>query len=159
MSSTTLIPTTAYKASEATSADVNRMIRMETEVHIKKVAAAGPEAINLRLQELDREWDVERMLEANAATLGLAGIVLGATVDKRFLLLPAAVAAFLVQHAIQGWCPPLPLFRKLGVRTGREIEEERHALKVLRGDYDRAARQTSTDLSERVGTALEAVRR
>lgn len=157
MSSPGLLPTTVNKASEATSAEVNRTIRMEAEARIDEIASAGSESINRRLRELDREWDVERMLEANAATIGITGIVLGATVDKRFLLLPAAVAGFLLQHALQGWCPPLPPFRKLGVRTAREIEEERHALKVLRGDYNQVAPQTSADRSERVRTALEAV--
>ena len=33
------------------------------------------------------------------------------------------------------WCPPLPLVRRLGIRTLAEIEQERHALKALRGDY------------------------
>jgi len=53
------------------------------------------------------------------------------------LILPAVVMIFLFQHAVQGWCPPLPLFRRMGKRTRHEIEEERHALKALRGDYDR----------------------
>jgi hypothetical protein len=44
--------------------------------------------------------------------------------------------AFFLQHAIQGWCPPLPAFRMLGFRTKKEIEKERYALKLLRGDFD-----------------------
>ncbi len=73
------------------------------------------------------------MLEANAATLAFAGVALGATVDKRWLALPALVTAFLFQHAVQGWSPPLPILRRLGFRTAREIDEERYALKALRG--------------------------
>ncbi|HET9942578.1 MAG TPA: hypothetical protein VFR05_04515, partial [Terriglobia bacterium] len=41
----------------------------------------------------------------------------------------------LLQHAVQGWCPPVPLFRRLGIRTQREIDEERYALKAMRGDF------------------------
>ena len=55
--------------------------------------------------------------------------------DRRFYLLPAAVAGFLLQHAVQGWCPPVPVFRRLGFRTAAEIDEERYALKALRGDF------------------------
>jgi Protein of unknown function (DUF2892) len=77
---------------------------------------------------------MERVLEANAATLALAGTLLGAF-DKRFLVLAAAVSAFLLQHALQGWCPPVPFFRKRGFRTMREIDTERYALKALRGDF------------------------
>jgi hypothetical protein len=62
--------------------------------------------------------------------------MLGALVDRRFLALPAAVFGFFFQHATQGWCPPLPVFRRMGVRTRREINKEKYALKALRGDFD-----------------------
>jgi hypothetical protein len=38
------------------------------------------------------------------------------------------VQGFFLQHAIQGWCPPLPVLRRLGFRTVQEIEEERAIL-------------------------------
>ena len=50
-------------------------------------------------------------------------------------LLPALVTGFLFQHAVQGWCPPVPLFRRMGVRTRPEIDREKFALKALRGDF------------------------
>jgi len=46
------------------------------------------------------------------------------------------VFGFFFQHATQGWCPPIPVFRRMGVRTRREINRERYALKALRGDFD-----------------------
>ena len=95
----------------------------------------GKRAIDARIKELDREWDIERTLEANAAAFALTGTLLGAFVNRRFLALPALVAAFLAQHAIQGWCPPVPIFRKMGVRTRPEIDREKYALKALRGDF------------------------
>ena len=61
------------------------------------------------------------------------------------------VGGFLLQHAVQGWCPPVPVFRRLGVRTQTEIDEERYALKALRGDFHHAAVQEA-------GRALEAAR-
>ena len=51
----------------------------------------------------------------------LAGSLLGFTVHRAFLALPIAVTGFLLQHAIQGWCPPVPLLRRMGFRTPREI--------------------------------------
>jgi hypothetical protein len=65
----------------------------------------------------------------------LTGLALGKTVHRGWYALPAAVAAFLLQHALQGWCPPLPIFRRRGVRTAEEIQHERTALKALRGDF------------------------
>jgi hypothetical protein len=120
---------------EQTAWHINECICRWTEKDVARYAAAGPEAIDRRLDELDREWDIERLLEANAATFALIGVALGTFVDRRFYLLPGVVGAFLLQHAIQGWCPPVPVFRRLGVRTASEIDEERYALKALRGDF------------------------
>jgi hypothetical protein len=92
--------------------------------------------IDERIAQLEREWDIERVLELNAAAIALTGVVLAARHDRRWLWLPAVVLSFLIQHAVQGWCPPIELFRRLGVRTRAEIEAERHGLKVVRGDHD-----------------------
>ena len=86
--------------------------------------------IPARLRELDEEWDIERAIEANAAALAFAGVALGSTVSRRWLALPALVTAFLFRHALQGWCPPVPVLRRLGFRTAHDIEEERQALKA-----------------------------
>jgi hypothetical protein len=87
--------------------------------------------IDDRLLELDRERDVERVLETNASVLAFTGVALGVAVNRRFLWLPAIATAFLFQHAVQGWRPPLPLFRRLGYRTARQIAHERELLKRM----------------------------
>jgi hypothetical protein len=130
-----MLPDTTQRVPAHTSDEVNARIRLDMEESIARCAAAGPEAIERRLLELDREWDTERTLEANAATLALIGLGMGAFVDRRFFVLPALVMGFLLQHAVQGWCPPLPVLRRLGFRTQSEIDEERYALKTLRGDF------------------------
>ena len=84
--------------------------------------------IKSRIKELDHEWDIERVLALNASLFALTGVILGATVNKKWLILPTVVTVFLAQHAIQGWCPPLPLFRKTGTRSRKEIDKERYAL-------------------------------
>lgn len=95
-----------------------------------------PGDIEERLHKLDEEWDIERTLETNASSLALLGLALGVTISAWFYILSALVMGFLLQHALQGWCPPVPLFRRLGVRTQSEIERERYALKALRGDFN-----------------------
>jgi hypothetical protein len=132
---TSMIPDTVNRVAENTADDVNERIRADTDVRVRELARHGAAAIAHRLRELDQEWDIERVLEANAASASLAGSLLALTVDRRWLLLPIAVGGFLLQHAVQGWCPPLLWFRRLGVRTAQEIEHERNALKALRGDY------------------------
>src|SRR5699024_2845097 len=116
---------------------INRRIERQIETNINYYAE-HPHEIDQRLRELDQEWDIERTLEANASTLALGGTLLGAFVDRRLLVLPALVTAFLLQHALQGWCPPIPIFRRRGVRTAEEIARERYALKALRGDFSSA---------------------
>jgi hypothetical protein len=120
--------------------------------------ARHSEGLEGRLLELEKEWDVERTLEANAATLALVGVSLGALVDRRFFIIPAVVAGFLLQHALQGWCPPLPILRKFGFRTQSEIDEERYALKALRGDFDDYYSGSLSEPEEHARTALRAVR-
>jgi hypothetical protein len=97
--------------------------------------AADPRLIDMRLDDLDREWDMERALEANAAAASLISLVLGRLISRRWYFLSTAVATLLLQHAVRGWCPPVGLFRRLGVRTQREIDAERQALKLMRDDF------------------------
>jgi hypothetical protein len=94
-----------------------------------------PNQIQARLDALEREWDIERALEAHAAALALTGTALGLTVSRKLLLVPGVAAALLLQHAVQGWCPAASLLRRMGVRTRGEIETERDALRILRGDF------------------------
>lgn len=121
---------------EASTDKANREIDKKTLDNIRQHSKLTNQQITQRLAELSREWDLEKTLEVNASSVALAGLVLGTLVDKRWYILPGVVMSFLLQHGLQGWCPPLPLFRKLGIRTRREIDEERYALKVFRGDFN-----------------------
>lgn len=135
-----MLPNTVDRVQNQTNQEFNDRIRRQTEQRIAKLKFSGAAAISRRLHELDAEWDIERLLEVNAATASLIGLTLGATVDKRWFILPGVVATFLLQHALQGWCPPLPVFRRLGVRTASEIDYERYALKAIRGDFEDIAK-------------------
>lgn len=148
------LPTTMERVPSHTAEKVNRRIHDNMKSRLLYYAEHTDD-IDVRLGELEREWDIERKLETNASLLALAGTVLGATVNRRFLFIPAVVTGFLAQHALQGWCPPLPIFRRLGTRTVREIEKERYALKYLRGDF--ANSPTDHSPQKRVKAALQAV--
>ena len=129
-----MLPNTVERVPLNTSDEINERIAREINRRVN-FYAANPIGIERRLRELDEEWDIERVLEANAASVAFAGTVLAATVHKRWLMLPVLVTGFLFQHAVQGWCPPVPILRRMGYRTAREIETERIALKALRGDF------------------------
>lgn len=131
-----MLATTADRVRQNTSDAINDEIARQTERNIARYARADPAAIDARLAELDREWDIERYLETMAPTITLTGLFLGVTVNRKWLVLPAVVQTFFLQHALQGWCPPLPFLRRLGIRTADEINRERYGLKAIRGDLD-----------------------
>jgi hypothetical protein len=83
-------------------------------------------AVRERLNELEEEWDVERTVELNASLVVLTGVILAATVSKKWLILPALVTGFLAQHAIKNWSAPLGFFGHL--RTRKEIAKEKFGL-------------------------------
>jgi DUF2892 family protein len=151
-----MLPNTVERVPLNTSEEINQRIERETNRRVH-FYAANPVGIERRLRELDEEWDIERVLEANAASVALAGTVLGVTVNKRWLMLPVLVGGFLLQHATQGWCPPVPVLRRLGYRTAREIETERIALKVLRGDFGKIGPAVS-ERDSAAAHALQAAR-
>lgn len=153
------LPPTARRVEENSDPAINEGIRERTDAEVVRLEGASDEEIVQRLRELDREWDIERTLQANASVLAMTGVLLGAKVNRWFLLLPAAVFSFLGNHALQGWCPPIPLFRRMGVRTQREIERERYALKALRGDFDEVPAPSAAPEGERVRAVLRAVDR
>ena len=130
-----ILPSTDERVPRSTRPFINDRIQARTLHDVSRYIGADPVFIDERIAQLHREWDIERTLEANAASVSLLGIGLGLLVDRRFFLLPAAVAAFLLQHALQGWCPPLPVLRRLGIRTSAEIHNEIIALRILRGDF------------------------
>ena len=121
----------ADRVRRSTSPVRNRMIDRDIARTLRRYEAAGPGAIRRRIDELDREWDIERALEVNASALAMGGLVLGMGVDRRWFALPFAVMGFLFQHGVQGWCPPLPVLRRLGFRTRGEIDREKYGLLAM----------------------------
>ena len=130
-----MLPAPRERVSRNTSDCVNEKIRRRTAANVQRYAGTSPQEIESRLRELDEEWDIERCLETMAPTISLLGIGLGLTTSKKWFMLPLLVQGFFLQHALQGWCPPLTVLRHLGIRTQTEINEERYALKAMRGDF------------------------
>jgi hypothetical protein len=121
-----------------TAPEINEWIDRESKARAYGTAARGSAEVGRRIDALEREWDMERLLQTNASVLSLAGLALASIHRRRWLLLPGAVFSFFLQHAVQGWCPPVPFFRRLGIRTRGEIDREKYALLAL----SRSARMT-----------------
>jgi hypothetical protein len=134
----------------ASSPEANQKIDRQMRDRILLYANKSPQEISERIQELEQEWDVERWLECNGSALAFTGMVFSFVGGRKWLLLPAAVLPMLFYHAVSGWCPPLPIMRRLGLRTRREIDAEVYALRLLRGDFD-----GSDDRAQRAMRAME----
>ncbi|MEY2584296.1 MAG: hypothetical protein QOD80_322 [Verrucomicrobiota bacterium] len=135
-------------------AKFNERIDRATQRRILRAGGESKAALSRRLEQLDSEWDMERVLETNASALALGGVLLGLFVNRKFFAIPCFVLPFLLQHAIQGWCPPVPMFRSRGVRTRKEINTEKFAVKALRGDFGGV--EASTDPNQRARAAWSA---
>jgi hypothetical protein len=118
-----------------TQPEILENIDRQIEENIRLYAGQPREIISRRIEQLDREWDMERVLQTNASSLALTSLLLGISFNRKWLFLTAGVLGFLFQHAVQGWCPPITFFRRRGVRTRQEIDREKYALRVLRGDF------------------------
>lgn len=129
-----MLPDTQSRVPSHTAAHIGARIESDAIANLARAiraSAVDEQALDERLAQLDREWDTERTLQTNFAIVALLGLALSLK-DRRWLLFSAAASGFMVQHALQGWCPPLALFRRRGVRDAGEIERERFALRSLR---------------------------
>src|SRR4051812_50113776 len=69
----------------ATKPTVHQKIDTKIREQIIHFASQPKEVITRRIFELENEWDIERVLEANAAGIGLASLVWGFTGKKKCL--------------------------------------------------------------------------
>lgn len=118
---------------ERLSNSANARIDRETQVAIDE-ASRSPEQIQARIADLDREWNIDRALMLNFAIVGgLASSLAMRSLARRDKLggwgaLFFTQLVFLANHAVRRWCPPMPVFRRLGFRSQQEIEAERCVL-------------------------------
>lgn len=105
------------------------------EQRVACIADAGPAAIDARLHELDNEWTAGRMTKAVCGLLIVAGLALTAALHPWWLVLPAVGGVFLLQYLFtrSSWLGKV--FQEAGYRSGFEVDQEKMALKVIRGDF------------------------
>jgi len=120
---------------------VNEKIDRAARAAISQVGDS-PAEIHARLDELDREWHLDRALMAVFSVLGsvTAGVTMR-SLKRRGTIGPVGYLfftqmSFLMHHAVRGWCPPVAVLRRLGFRTAREISAERVALELRLANED-----------------------
>ncbi len=118
---------------------VNVKIDRKTGAGVRAVGREGRDAIIERIHELDREWDIDRVLDLNFTVVSGIAEELGRRGNRAFMGVFRAQQIFMLMHVAIGWCPPTWVLRRLGVRTVKEIAAERQslvALLELSGDDD-----------------------
>lgn len=98
-----------------------------------RYCAGNRRRIDRRLRELEDEWDIESVLDSQLSLVASLGVIVGAVVNRRVPSIPAAWPAALVRLTARR-LPLATALRRIGLRTSHEIEIERVALRLLRGD-------------------------
>lgn len=130
-----VLPPTSQRVFLRTDPLCNAEIRNQTIRSLNIYKNCNKEDITDRIRELNLEWDTERVLEVEAAGLIILSSYLGIKTSRCWFFLTGMVGLFLLQHALQGWCPVLPILRKRGIRTEDEINAEKMVLKMIRKDF------------------------
>lgn len=125
------LPPTSKRVKMNTKDTINQKILGMTRNSLETYLGADYSLRKQRIKELDHEWDTERVLETNFALIGITTSILGMFHNKKWFILGGLASGFLLLHSLQGWCPPLPVIRRLGFRTAEEISEEKAILKSL----------------------------
>jgi hypothetical protein len=117
---------------------VNRRIDERVERCVRHMAEQmDRSAISQYLEKLEHEWDLNRVVTVGASAVSVLGLALGWKSGRGWRVLSGVAAGLLLQHGVFGFGPLAELVRALGVRTRREIDLEKFALKALRGDFER----------------------
>jgi hypothetical protein len=141
---------------ESTSQVFNETIDEKLARKLKLFSNRSPEEISREIDKLENEWDIERVLELSAAGFSILGLIAGRR-SSRWLFFSGMIASFLAQQSIQRWSPPLPLLRSFGLRTRKEIEKEKYALKAIRGDFDRMGYANQNNSEVQLDAIKEAI--
>lgn len=119
-------------------AEVNKRIDERVERCVRHMAEQDRGEISCYLEKLDREWDLNRAVTVVGSLVTMMGLALGRRDGGGWRVLGGVAAALVLQHGLFGFGPLSRLVRVLGgVRSRREIDLEKFALKALRGDFER----------------------
>lgn len=136
--------------------EVNQRIDERVERCVRHMAQQERPEISRYLQKLEREWDIHRAVMVAGSAVAVVGLWLARRDGGRWRILGGLAAGLMLQHGLVGFGPLAELVRAVGgVRTRREIDLEKFALKALRGDFERIPRNDGGPLA-RANAALVA---
>lgn len=127
---------------DLTPSAINKAVDESTLDTLERYRNASPEEVEARIKELEGSWDIECFVELGSALLTIGGIAL-AYKSKKMLFVPLAVQGLVLAHSLPFFDPLSPLLRMFGVWTRQEIEREKQALKLIRGDFERVSKDAT----------------
>lgn len=154
----TLNPATETdRVRRCTSPEMLRKIEDQIEQNIRFYSVQPVPVISERIETLKREWSIERYLQVNVASLGFMTAFFALTRNRAWALLTCTALSFFLYHGLRGFDPPIPILRRMGVRTRGEIDRELFALKALRGDFRDMPETQPKDVDLRAREVLTAI--
>lgn len=124
---------------------------------VRFYGSLGSQAVSDRLKALEDEPDLETVATLGLAGAGVLALIFGVMGSRLWRLLAWAALPLIFAHARGRLAAPGEFLKTLGLRARKEIEEEKYALKALRGDF-RDMGETQADGFPDPASALEAVR-
>jgi hypothetical protein len=121
------------------------------EARLAEAAVEGPAGIELRLQQIQREWSRDRAIGLLIGVLSLLGLAIAWFAGPWGLLLTGIAGLLLIQNALMSPSLLGAGLSSAGWRSEVAIEQERAMLKAIRGDFDQL--QPVVDEEDRIAIA------
>ncbi|MBI5549179.1 MAG: hypothetical protein HY901_35280 [Deltaproteobacteria bacterium] len=138
---------------EAINAEIDHCVA----ARIEDFATRSSAEIDAQIARLDRTWGLDRVAVTFLSGVALVCSAAAYRLGPAWLLGTGVATLSLLRYAVSGSGPGLVRLRRMGLRTRREIECERCALKALRGDFELVTSARSP--IAQAGNALQAALR
>jgi len=124
---------------------------------VRFYGSLGSQSLSDRLKALEDEPELEAVATLGLAGAGVLALIFGLLGSRLWRLFAWLVLPIIFAHARGRLEAPGRFLKTLGLRSRKEIEEEKYALKALRGDF-RDMGQSQPDGMPDPASALDAVR-
>ena len=132
-----------------------------TRDNIRFYSTLSHQGLSSRIRQLDQEPDAECTIVSVLTGIGTFGLAMGLLGGRSFRLLSWISLPLAFAFSMGKWAPPPGILSRWGLRSRKEINEERYALKALRGDFrsvEPPAENESDNLGQRTDRILDAVK-
>jgi len=124
---------------------------------VRFYGSLGSQSLSDRLKALEDEPELETVAILGLAGAGVLALIFGLLGSRMWRLLAWLVLPLIFAHARGRLAAPGQFLKTLGLRSRKEIEEEKYALKALRGDF-RDMGESQPEGMPDPASALDAVR-